>query len=67
VLCEAGATDAHGFVVLTGTAVFFGELRKRNRRRILLNPASKFFNPRVFRHEGYGISTVTGADRLVLP
>jgi hypothetical protein len=30
--------------------VFFCKLRESNRRRILLDPASKFFNPRVVRH-----------------
>jgi hypothetical protein len=30
--------------------VLFGELRKRNRRRVLLDPTSKFFNPWIVRH-----------------
>jgi hypothetical protein len=37
--------------------MFFGKLRKSNRRRILLDPASKFFNPRVVRHGPYGTTT----------
>jgi hypothetical protein len=42
--------------------MLFGELRKRNRRRILLDPASKFFNPLIVGHEAYGTVTecVTG-------
>ena len=34
-------------VVLADATMLFGELRKGNRRRILLDPASKFFNPRI--------------------
>jgi hypothetical protein len=30
--------------------VLFGKLRKSNRRRIPLDPASKVFNPRVVGH-----------------
>jgi hypothetical protein len=37
--------------------VLFGELRKSNRRRIPLDPASKFFNPRILRHGTYGTAT----------
>ena len=47
---EAGAADVDRFLVLPGAAAFFGELRKRNRRRILLDPASKVFNARVVSH-----------------
>jgi hypothetical protein len=47
--------------------MLFGKLRKSNRRRILLEPASKFFNPRVVRHERYGISMVVSVDWLVRP
>ena len=47
---EAGAADAHRLLKVAGPAMLLSELRKRNRRRILLNPASKVFNPRVFRH-----------------
>jgi hypothetical protein len=47
--------------------MLFCKLRKSNRRRILLDPASKFFNPRVVRHARYGIEIVAGVDRLVRP
>jgi hypothetical protein len=33
--------------------VFLGELRKRNRRRILEDPAPKVFNPLAVRHGRY--------------
>ena len=46
-LVETGPGDFDGLFVLAGAAVLFGELRKRNRRRVLLDPASKFFNPRI--------------------
>jgi hypothetical protein len=39
--------------------VLLGQLRKRNRRRILLDPASKFFNPLVVRHASFYGATVT--------
>ena len=48
-LFEACAAKTHGLVIVTGAAMLFRELRKRNRRRILLNPASKFVNPRMAR------------------
>jgi hypothetical protein len=44
--------------------MLFGKLRKSNRRRILLDPASKFFNPRVVRHVPYGMTT--GLNTLAL-
>jgi len=47
--------------------MLLGKLRKCNRRRILLDPASKFFNTRVVRHARYGIEIVAGVDRLVRP
>src|SRR5690349_18774137 len=64
-LCEAGPADAHGVLELPGPSMLFGELRKSNRRRILLDPASKFFNPRVVRHKRYGIEMVVAVDLLV--
>jgi hypothetical protein len=39
--------------------VLFCKLRKSNRRRVLLDPASKFFNPRVVRHAPFYGATVT--------
>ena len=47
---QAGAADADGFLRATGAAELFGERRKRQRRRILLDPASQVFNPRAVRH-----------------
>jgi hypothetical protein len=53
VLLEAGTADANGLVVIAGAPVFFRELRKNNRRRILTEPASKFFQARIsVRHRG---------------
>jgi hypothetical protein len=46
-LSEPGAADANRFVELSCTPVLFRKLRKSNRRRIPLDPASKFFNPRI--------------------
>jgi len=67
VLRQAVPADANGVVELAGSPMLLGELRKCNRRRILLDPASKFFNPRIVRHARYGISMVAGVDRLVRP
>jgi hypothetical protein len=47
--------------------VFLSELGKRNRRRILQDPASKVFNPLAVRHADYGIAMVLGVDLLVRP
>ena len=44
---EAGAADVHRFLQLPCPAALFGELRESDRRRILLDPASKVFNPRI--------------------
>jgi len=49
-LCEARLTHPDGCFAVSRAPVFLGQLRKRNRRRILLDPASKIFNPRVVRH-----------------
>lgn len=40
---ETSATDIDGLLRLAGATVLFGELRKRNRRRVLLDPSSEFF------------------------
>jgi hypothetical protein len=42
-MAKAGAADAHGVRLLTGAAVFLGELGEDQRRRILLNPTPKLF------------------------
>ena len=56
-LGQTGPADPNGVLVLTGTPVLLGKLRKSNRRRIPLDPASKFFNPRVVRHGAYGTTS----------
>jgi hypothetical protein len=47
---QARPADLHGFCVPTGTPVFLGELRKRNRRRILLDAASQVVDARIVDH-----------------
>ena len=47
---ESCAAHINGSFEIPGTPVLFRELRKRNRRRILLDPASKVFNPGVLGH-----------------
>jgi hypothetical protein len=42
--------DSDGFLAVASPSILFRKLRKSNRRRILLNPASKIPNPRVIRH-----------------
>ena len=46
-------TDAAGLdrvVVAADAAELFGERRKRNRRRVRLDPASQFLYARILRH-----------------
>ena len=64
---QPGARHANRLFELAGSPVFLGELRKRNRRRILQDPASKVFNPLAVRHADYGIAMVLGVDWLVRP
>jgi hypothetical protein len=59
VLSQAGPAHPNGLVELAGAPVLFCKLRKSNRRRVLLDPASKFFNPRVVRHAPFYGATVT--------
>jgi hypothetical protein len=49
-LSQAGLAHPDGFLAVTCTAMLFSELRKSNRRRVLLDPASKVFDPRVVGH-----------------
>ena len=42
---EAGAADVHGFLELPGAPVFLGQLGESDRRRVLLDPSSKIFQP----------------------
>ena len=66
-LIEAGLTDPDGLQVVADPPVFLCELGKSNRRRILLDPASKVFDPGVVDHAlHYGTTvtaTVTEAER----
>src|SRR5262245_32855049 len=61
---EAATADVDRFLVAAQAAAFFGELRKRNRRRILFDPASKVFQSGVVRHpaapegRGYLLTTI---------
>ncbi len=41
---EAGAADIYRLIVIAGAPAFFSELRKSNRRRVRLDPASQFDN-----------------------
>ena len=47
---ETGSAGVNRIFIQPGAAVLFGELRKRNRRRILLDPASKLFYAGIVRH-----------------
>ena len=47
---EAGAAHLGRLGVLPGAAVLLCELRKCNRRRVFLNPASQFLNTRIVGH-----------------
>ena len=47
---QSGVADVDGFRILPCPPVLLGELRERNRRRILLDPALKVFNPRIIGH-----------------
>jgi len=66
-LRQTGPADTNGFIELACTSMLFCKLGKSNRRRILLDPASKFFNPLAVRHGHYGMSIVRGSDLLVRP
>ena len=64
---QAGAADIDRFLILPRPAAFFGELRERNRRRILLDPASEILNSWTYPPFSYGTVTLAGADELVRP
>ena len=51
---KPGSAGCDRVFVAASPPVLFGELRKRNRRRVLLDPASKFFNTWIVRH-GYSV------------
>jgi len=58
-LIEAGPADPDGLLELAGPPVLLGKLRKRNRRRVLLDPASKIFNAWIVDHRLHYGTTVT--------
>ena len=58
---EPGAADLDRFFVLPGAPAFFRELRESDRRRILLDPASKVVNARLVGHPRYGTVMVCDA------
>ena len=47
---ESGAAGRHGVFEPARATIFLCELRKGNRRRILLDPAPQFLDSRMFRH-----------------
>ena len=49
-LREARLAHPNSFFEVSRPPVLLGKLRKSNRRRIRLDPASKIFNPRVVGH-----------------
>jgi hypothetical protein len=49
-LNQTRLTHPNGFFEVSRPPVILGKLRKSNRRRILLDPASKVFNPGIVRH-----------------
>ena len=61
---QAVPTGIDGLLMPAGATIFLGELRKRNRRRIVLDPASKIVKTRVVRHSatpegrGYGVTVM---------
>jgi hypothetical protein len=50
VLSQTGLAHPNGLFAVTSPPAFLRELGKRNRRRILEDPASKILYPRVIRH-----------------
>jgi hypothetical protein len=50
VLSQTGLAHPNSLFAVTGPPVFLRELRKSNRRRILVDPAPKILNSRVIRH-----------------
>jgi hypothetical protein len=60
---QAGAADVDGFLDLPRAAALLCELRKCNRRRILLDPASKIFDPLIVCHSLHLLHAAAG-DRV---
>jgi hypothetical protein len=55
---EARGTDFNRFLIAAETPVFLRERRKRNRRRVGLDPASQFLYPRILRHASFVRATL---------
>lgn len=65
---ETGAADRDGFLGFAGAPAFFGELRKSNRRRVLLDPASQFVNASTHATAAaYGLTVTTFVTLAVRP
>jgi hypothetical protein len=47
---KTGATDVDGFFAVAGAPALLGKLGEGDRRRILLDPAAKVFNPLAVGH-----------------
>jgi len=67
---EPLAAGVDGVLVLSLSPVLFSQLRKRNRRRIFFDPASKVFHSTAVRHsatlEGRGYLEVPPLTTIVL-
>ena len=55
---EAAAAGGHRLFKAARAPVFFGELRKRDRRRVFFDPASKLFYAWVICHRRSGYCTL---------
>ena len=66
---EAGAADGDGFLVGAHPPAFLRELRKSNRRRVCLDPASKFEHARTVGHwpTVYGLIVTCTVTRTGAP
>lgn len=61
VMSESGPADADGVLMAAGAPVFLGELREGKRRRVPLDPASQFLQPRWISHPWECTSQPEGA------
>jgi hypothetical protein len=57
---EPRTARGYRIVIAARSTILFAELSKRNRRRILLDPASKILNPRVIRHASIMVRLAAG-------
>ena len=58
---KTAAADIDGLLMPAGAPTLFGELRKRNRRRIVFDPASQVVQADGFRHA----AALEGRDYLL--